>query len=31
MTEAFGEYASATDTIAAILGTYPFSVGLYVL
>lgn len=29
MAQSFGEYASPTDTIAAILGTYPFSIGLF--
>ncbi|KAK0187120.1 hypothetical protein F5146DRAFT_1063566 [Armillaria mellea] len=29
MAQSFGEYARPTDTIAAILGTYPFSIGLF--
>lgn len=29
MAQSFAEYASPADTISAILGTYPFSIGLF--
>jgi hypothetical protein len=29
MSTSFGEYTAPTDTIAAILASYPFSVGIF--